>query len=384
MSTVKVLHIHTLPIVSGSGLNTLLSMRGQRDAGFTVELACAPGGRLAELVEQSGMRVQPVQSFRQPIRPWQDLLTLWALWRLCRRERYTIVHTHNSKAGFIGRLAARLAGTPIIIHTVHGFAFHGQEPWWRRRLFIALERFAGRWCDQFIMISQPLIEWAVHERIAPRNKMVKIYSGIELEHFQQPVEVSQLRRELGWPTDTILIGEVAKLWPGKGHDVLLRAFARVHRTVPQARLVFIGEGEERPALEHLTRSLDLMPYVRFLGFREDIPQWTHALDIAVLPSLFEGMGRAVLEAMACGKPVIASRVGGLVELVKDGVTGLLIPPSDVEALTKALARLLQDASLRATMGHVGQRHVTHQFDARVMSQSILQVYQDWLLQKRLR
>ena len=383
LAPIKVLHIHTLPVISGSGLNTWLSMRGQRDAGYTVELACAPGGDLVTLVEQSGMRVRPVRHFRQPLSPWHDLHALLELRRLCRRERYTIVHTHNSKAGFLGRLAARLAGVPIIIHTVHGFAFHEREPWWRRRLFIALERLAARWCDQFICISQPLIEWAVAMRIVPRDRAVKIYSGIELAQFRQPADAAAVRASWGWPDDALVIGEVAKLWPGKGHDTLLRAFARVRAQHPQARLVFVGEGSERPALERLAQRLDVAADVRFLGFRRDVAALTHALDIAALPSLFEGMGRAVLEAMACAKPVVASRVGGLVELIEDGVTGCLVPPNDVDALTAALERLLQEPSVRVRMGQAGVSRVTQQFDAGVMSDHILAVYQAWLKRKHL-
>lgn len=378
---IKILHVHTLPVISGSGLNTFLSMRGQRDAGYTVELACLPGGSLVDLVERAGMRVQPIRHFRQPVHLWHDLCAVIELRRLCRRERYTIVHTHNSKAGFLGRLAARLAGVPIIIHTVHGFAFHEREPWWRRQLFIGLERLAARWCDQFIMISQPLIEWAVAVRIAPQEKMVKIYSGIELEQFQRPMDVAEVRWLLGWPPDAVIIGEVAKLWAGKGHDVLLHAFAQLHAEFPQARLLFIGEGEEQPALEALSQELDLTSVVRFLGFRQDVPTLTQVIDVAVLPSLFEGMGRAVLEAMACGKPVVASRVGGLVELVDDGVNGFLVPPADTVALVSALRQLLQEEGLRVRMGQAGRRKVTEQFDAAVMSGQILIVYRQWMRRK---
>lgn len=378
---VKVLHVHTLPVISGSGLNTFLSMRGQRDAGFHVELACLPGGSLVELIERAGMHVQPIRHFRQPVHLWHDLWAVVELWRLCRRERYAIVHTHNSKAGFIGRLAARWAGVPIIIHTVHGFAFHEREPWWRRRLFITLERLAARWCDQFIMISQPLIEWAVTARIASRDRMVKIYSGIELDQFQRPVDVPAIRAVWDWPNDSLIIGEVAKLWPGKGHDTLLHAFASIRREHPRARLVLIGEGSERASLERLAHQLGVAAEVRFLGFRSDVAAVTHALDIAVLPSLFEGMGRAVLEAMACGKPVVASRVGGLVELVEHGVTGLLIPPSDAAALAAALKRLLSDEALRVTMGQAAQQRMTEPFDATVMSARILALYRAWLQRK---
>lgn len=378
MSAIRVLHVHTLPVVSGSGLGVLLMMRGQQAAGYDVEFACAPGGELLTMVGQTGIRVHPVCHLRQPISPWHDTMALLELWRMCRRGRYHIVHTHNSKAGVLGRLAAKLAGVPIIIHTVHGFAFHDREPWWRRRLFILLERWAARWCDQLTALSQPLVEWAVAERIAPREKMIKIYSGIEMAAFQQPVDTAAIRRELGWSDNVLIIGEVAKLWPGKGQEVLLQAFARLRTNVPRARLLFIGEGSEQPALERLTAELGLTAYVTFAGFQADAPRWTHVLDIAVLPSFFEGMGRTVVEAMACGKPVVGSRVGGIVELIEDGVTGLLVPPGDAAALAAALQRLLSDPALRARMGQAGQQRVTEQFDVQVMNTRMLAVYRQWL------
>jgi glycosyltransferase involved in cell wall biosynthesis len=170
------------------------------------------------------------------------------------------------------------------------------------------------------------------------------------------------------------VGEVAKLWPGKGQAELLQAFARCHPQVPHARLVFIGEGPEQARLERLAARLGIASHVRFAGFTLDVPSATHALDVAVLPSLFEGMGRTVVEAMACGKPVIASRVGGIPDVLPDGVAGMLVPPGDVEQLANALTRLLRDPDLRARMGQAGHHHVTGELTAAVMIQEILSVY----------
>ena len=382
LGRVRVLHVHTLPVVSGSGLNTLLSMQGQRDAGYDVELACAPGGPLLGEVERAGLVARPVRHLVQPVDPFHDLLAVVELWRLIRSSGYTIVHTHNSKAGFIGRLAAKLAGAPVIIHTVHGFAFHAYERWWRRQLFRALERMAARWCDHLIMISEPLITWALEVRIAPREQMTKIYSGIDLDAFRRPVDPASLRGEFGFRDQEFIVGQVAKLWPGKGHEVLFHAAARLKDRLPRLRLLVIGEGELRATLHRLAQELDISDRVIFAGFRSDIAALTHLFDVAVLPSLFEGMGRAILEAQAAGKPVIASRVGGTPDLIRDGVNGCLVEPGNVEALAGALCRLYEQPQLRRALGQTAQQMMDRRFEARTMVEQIVSLY-DTLRERKL-
>jgi len=373
---VRVLHVHTLPVISGSGLNTVLSMQGLPADRYEAALACAPGGALLELVEQRGMRVHRLRHMVWSLHLLHDPLVVIELWRLMRRHRYAIVHTHNSKAGFVGRLAAWLAGVPVIVHTVHGFAFHPYERWWKQRLYRFLERLAAHWCDRLIVISEPLLEWALRERIAPRAKMVKIYSGIDTQAFRQPHDLYALRAELGLTDQMFVVGEVAKLWAGKGHTVLLRAAARLKDQIPNLRVLIIGEGGLRSTLAELVRELGLHDRVILTGFREDIPPLTQLLDVAVLPTLFEGMGRAVLEAQAAGKPVVASRVGGIPDLITDGATGLLIDPGRVEPLAEAIRRLYDDPMLRRRLGHAAQAAVDGRFDAVTMAQHIQQVYEE--------
>ncbi len=165
MKDLKILHIHTLPIVSGSGINTFLTMKGSKDAEAKVGLACAPGGRLHDLVEESEMDFYPIRNFVSELAPLKDIHALIQMIWLLYRKHFDIVHTHNSKAGFIGRLAARFTGVPIIVHTVHGFPFHDAEKKTHRALFILLEKWAARWCDRMIAISQPMIDWANEEGI---------------------------------------------------------------------------------------------------------------------------------------------------------------------------------------------------------------------------
>jgi glycosyltransferase involved in cell wall biosynthesis len=383
---INILHIHTLPVISGSGINTFLSMRGMDRQIFRVDLACAPGGRLIDLVEKNLMRVFTFKNMVQPLHPLKDLLATMQLIRFLKKSNYHIVHTHNSKAGFIGRLAARIAHVPVIIHTVHGFAFHEQEPPWRRYLFRSLERMASHCSDKMIFISQPLIDWALKERIADKKKIVKIYSGIDLEKFHPPTEKEKnnLRDKWNIGRNDAVIGFVSKLWDGKGHSTLIKAFKKVKNDISDARLVIVGEGYLENRLRNLSDRLGMASSVIFTGFQYNVSEIIACFDIAVLPSFFEGMGRVLLEAMAMGKPVVASRVGGIPDLVEDGVNGLLITPGNIEELANSLKKLLRDKSLAANMGKEGINSVTDNFSSEVMVKSIRYVYIDQLERKGIK
>jgi glycosyltransferase involved in cell wall biosynthesis len=383
MPLVKVLHIHTLPIISGSGLNTYLSMKGMNKAAYKADLACAPGGKLIDLVQGQGMKVIPFKNLVQPLRPVKDVLILIDLIRFLKKERYHIVHTHNSKAGFVGRLAAKLAGVPVIVHTVHGFAFHDREPAWRQMLFRNVERLASQWCDRMIFISQPLIEWALHERIVDHQKVLKIYSGIELTHFH-PVtenEKKSLRRKWGIREESAVIGIVSKLWDGKGHEILIRAFKKLKEEINDAVLAIVGEGYLHGKLVNLVHRLGLADAVIFTGFQMDVSEIIATFDVAVLPSYFEGMGRVLLEAMAMEKPVVASRVGGIPDLVHDGVNGILVTPGAIPELKSGLLKILRNPVMAIEMGKEGRKRIKEEFNVDSMVQSIERVYHE-LLQKK--
>jgi glycosyltransferase involved in cell wall biosynthesis len=383
MPLIKVLHIHTLPIISGSGLNTYLSMKGMNKAAYKADLACAPGGKLIDLVEGQGMKVIPFKNLVQPLHPLKDVLVLIDLTLFLKKEPYHIVHTHNSKAGFVGRLAATLARVPVIVHTVHGFAFHDHEPGGRRILFRNVERLASHWCDRMIFISQPLIEWALQERIVDRQKVLKIYSGIELGHFHPVTEEEKktIREKWGIREGSPVIGIVSKLWDGKGHEILIQAFKELRHEIKDAVLVIVGEGYLHGKLVNLVNRLGLSESVLFTGFQMDVSEIIATFDVAVLPSLFEGMGRVLLEAMAMEKPVVASRVGGIPDLVDHNVNGILVAPGSISELKSGLLKILRNPTLAREMGKRGRKMINAEFSADTMTQSIERLYHELLKKK---
>lgn len=380
---IKVLHIHTLPVISGSGINTFLSMQGMDRNLYEVELACAPGGRLIPLVQENHMNVRSFKNMVQPLHPLKDTLTLLDLTAFFKRNFYHVVHTHNSKAGFLGRLAAKLAGVPVIVHTVHGFAFHDKEPLWRQVLFRNLERLGAHWCDKMIFISQPLIEWALKDHIVGEEKIAKIYSGIQLDQFcpVKSEEKNKIRNKWNLKQKDHVIGIVSKLWEGKGHGVLIEAFKLLKEKITDAKLVIVGEGHLYDELFRMVDTNGLRESVLFTGFQMDVSEIIATFDVAVLPSFFEGMGRVILEAMAMERPVVASRVGGIPDLIEQDVNGLLVRPGDVKELADALEKLLNDKRLARKMGREGRKRIKEQFSAHVMVQSIEKVYRELLSRK---
>ncbi len=331
---------------------------------------------MTEAVREEGMGVYLVPHLMHEIAPAQDMAAVFALKRLMQRHRFDLVHTHNSKAGFVGRLAARLTGVPTVVHTVHGFAFHDAESAARRALFRNLERRAAAWCDGMIFISRPLLDWARREKIGRRVPKVVIYSGIDSEAFQS-ADGAEFRRSLGIEPKRLVIGMVSKLWEGKGHDILFSAWKEVLETIeitPQPILLVVGEGYLEPALKRRAAELGLEGSVVFTGFQRDVPAVMAATDVSVLPSLFEGMGRVVLEAMAAGRPVIASNVGGIPDLVRHGENGLLVQPGSPQALKIGLLEVILKPELRAKLAAGARACFRPEFTAGYMVEQIHQFY----------
>lgn len=383
MSKIKILHIHTLPVVSGSGIHTLITMQGLKDKGYIVEFACAPGGALVDEAIKSNIPFRPIRHFVQEINIFSDFMALTELVLLMRKERYTIVHSHNSKAGFLSRLAAKIAGVPVIVHTIHGFAFHEYERPPCRILFILLERLAARFAGRLITVSTPLKEWGLQLKIGKDKKYIVIPDGIEMERFNVRMDLNKKKQELGINPQDLVVGMVAKLWDGKGHYTILKAAPAIIKAVGNVKFLFVGEGYLRQDLERIVYEKGLEDYIIFTGFRNDIPELTAIFDVAVLVSFFEGLGRALLEAMVLEKPVVATNVGGIPEIVKDGVNGFLVPPENSHQLAGAIIRLLRDESLRKRMGREGRKMINERFLAEKMVGDIIGVYEELLEKKGL-
>jgi glycosyltransferase involved in cell wall biosynthesis len=355
----RVLHIVTRLDFGGPPDDLLLLLtrlpRTQLDSTLVSGLTVDPPPGLAETLSRAHVSWTKVAYLRRAVSPLADMSALWQLTRVIRRARPDIVHTHTSKAGFLGRLAARMVGVRRIVHTPHGHVFYGYYGPVATRAFIALERLAARFTERIIVLTDAEASQHLAVGVGRPEQFVTIPSGVDLERVQAAsVSGPRVRRDLGIPGNTPVLGAVSRLVPVKGLQHLIAAMPEILRRCPGTHLAIAGEGEERATLEAQVKSLGLAPWVHFLGYRDDAEAVIAALSVFVLPSLNEGMGRALVTAMALGVPVVATRVGGVPEVVEDGRQGLLVPPADAAALVKAVCDLLQDRSRAEAMGAAGR------------------------------
>jgi glycosyltransferase involved in cell wall biosynthesis len=355
----RILHIITRMDVGGSSDDTLILVtrmpRPEFDNALISGPTVDPVPGLAETLSRAGAPWIQVPCLQRPVSVPRDLLAVRDLRRRIRALRPDIVHTHSSKAGFVGRVAARLAGVPRIFYTPHGHVFHSYYGPPITRVFIVLERFAARFTERIVVLTDAEAEQHLAVGVGKRDQFVRIPSGVDLAEVQAlAANGAQVRRELGLSVATPVIGAVARLVPVKGLRYLVAAMPEILRRCPDAHLVLAGDGDQRAALEALARDLAVSDRVHLLGFRRDAAAVTAALDVFVLPSLNEGLGRVLVTAMALGVPVVATRVGGVPEVVEDGRQGLLVPPADPQALAQAVTTLLRDREYAASLGMGGR------------------------------
>lgn len=313
-----------------------------------------------------GVTVRYIDSLGPEIRPLQDIRALFALIRLIRAFRPTIVHTHTAKAGMLGRTAALLAPgpRPVVVHTYHGHVLRGYFGSLKSRAFRLLERALARVSDRLIGVSSATVEELVELGIAPRSKFTVVPLGLELEPFLA-LDLDpdpSLRQELGAGAGDVLFTYTGRLVPIKRPDVMLRAVAIARNGGAAVRVAVVGDGALRPELETLARELGCSDAVHFLGYRRDLARIAAGSDAALLTSDNEGTPVALIEAAAAGRPAVSTSVGGVSDIVVGG-TGFLAPPGDCAAIAAHMARLAGDSSLRLSMGSRAREHVRKHFGA---------------------
>ena len=373
---IKVLHVITRFIAGGAQDVTLIMVERLVQRGFDVVLACAPEKKRVEEARKRGVKIALIPEFRREISPLNDLKAFFRLYCLIRKSKFHIVHTHTSKAGILGRLAARLARTPIVIHSPHGSIFH-RTYYNKFVLFLIalIEKFAALFADKIVPLSEGGRRDYLRYRIAEPEKYVTIYSAIELDCFSRVrVDITGKKEELGIPPGAPVVGLIARLSPEKGHGLCLEAFSRVLSVIPEAILLIVGEGSLEKDIRMKVNQLGIEKNVIVCGYRSDIPEIVQILDVSVHPSLWDGIPRSMVEAMVSGKPVVATAVGGIPEVVIPGKTGLLVPARDREALAEGMVRLLKDRELAERLADAGLKRVRRMFDSETMVEKLVKLY----------
>jgi glycosyltransferase involved in cell wall biosynthesis len=388
-----VLHIITRLDRGGSAQNTMLTAIGHDRSRFTPIVVAGRAGRWDDQggdqataencrrLDQAGIRWHLIPSLGRAINPVKDLAAFFTMIRLLRHERPVVVHTHTSKAGVLGRVAAWLTGAPVVVHTPHGHVYYGHFRAVPSRLFLEIERALAQVTTWLIALTEAERDEHLTLGVGRADRFAVVPSGIDLDRYRHAAGAVG-RRPPGFdcPPDAIVVGSVGWLTPVKGHGVLIHALARLKPAHPRLYVVIAGSGGLHHELTALADRLGLREAVRLLGERPDIPDCLAAMDLYIHPSLNEGMGRALIEAMAAGRPVVASRVGGIPAIVTDRQTGLLVPPSDPEALASAIDELLRRPEWAKELGAAACASIGPRFAVQAMVKAVEAVYDQALKQ----
>jgi len=383
--TTKVLHPITRLIIGGAQENTMLTAQLLRADGWEVDVVSGPQtgseGSLIETVRERGIPLILEPTLVREVNPVKDFLAIFRLARLMRQGKYSIVHTHSSKAGIVGRWAAKLAGVPIIVHTVHGWGHHDYQHPLVRAYYILLEKITLPITDKLIAVTGKDIDKGLRDGIGKRSDYLVIRSGIELDRFGHPqVPRETTRAAWGIPADAPLIGSVTRLSPQKAPLDFVRAAALVAQRYPNAYFMMVGDGPLRGEVEQLATELGIANRLVLTGLRRDVPELLAAFDLFALSSLWEGLPRVLLQAMATSLPVVATACDGSAEAIETGVNGFLVPPGEPTQLAERLCDLLEQPALAQQMGSAGYARV-EEFSDRGMVKAIAALYAELLKTK---
>ncbi|MBN2547916.1 MAG: glycosyltransferase family 4 protein [Anaerolineales bacterium] len=383
---IPVLHLITRLIVGGAQENTLFTAARLDPSRFQVEVLCGPQtgseGSLIEEARDQGISLTILPELLRQVSPLNDLIALYKLTRRMRQKQYTIVHTHSSKAGILGRLAARLAGVPLIVHTVHGWSFHDYMPRRAQQMYIWLERWMASFTDALIVVAERDIQKGLQAGIGKQNQYRLIRSAIPLEEFDpEPIDRLAVRQELGLPPEAVVIGNVGRFSEQKNPLDWVRVAGEVGRAHPQVYFLLVGDGPLRPQVEAQLRQGGLNERAILTGLRRDVPRIMRAMDIFLLTSLWEGLPRVIPQAMAMGLPVVANRADGTAEAIRDGETGYLCEPGDIDGMAARLLELVDDPQRRKEIGRKASAFARREFDLRQMIAQIEMLYEELLKTK---
>jgi len=389
---IKIVRIQSRICIGGPATHTtLLSSKLDKDKFDTVLV----GGNIekeeadfTELARNNGVKTVIIEEMGRKISLWNDIVSLIKLYKLIKQVKPTIVHTHTAKAGTIGRLAAFLASVPVIIHTFHGHTFYSYFSPLKSKLFIFIERMLGCITDKIIVISQKQFQEICGQyRIAKADKFQIIPLGLELNKFLDDTQKDKHRLEFrtiwGIPSGAILIGIIGRLVPIKNHVTFLEVAQQVLQMASpnmKLRFMIVGDGELRTEIENYATKLGIYKYVTFTGWQTQMEAVYDSLDIVALTSLNEGTPLTLIEAMASGKPVITTNVGGIPDLVTDGYSGILVPPNSPDIFANRLIEILKNKAMRDMLSVNGRNVVIQKYHYSRLIRDMEDLYEQLLIQ----
>jgi len=389
---IRVLRVIARLNLGGPALHVAYLTEGLRERGYETTLVAgslARGeGSMAHVAEQRGIEVVMLPDLHREISPFHDLRAAHRLAAVIRRVRPHILHTHTAKAGAVGRTAALLAGDarpPITVHTFHGHVLRGYFGPVRGGFFRLLEQGLASTTTALVAVSPEVRDDLVALGVAPREKFTVIRLGVELEERvgAPPDARERTRRLLGIAPDRFIVGWIGRMTAVKRTDDILLAFKRLRDSGVDACLCLVGDGPDRDDVEERAHRLGIVRSCFFLGYQDDVAPFYAAFDALVLPSANEGTPVSAIETLASGRPVVATRVGGVPDVVRDGVDGFLVEPGDVHGLAERLGVLAADPALARRMGDAGREHVLSRYSVERLVDDVDALYRKLLAEKGL-
>ena len=376
--------IHVIAKLELGGAQRIAIETARRLEGYrNILIAGTEGLLVEEALRLEGVETHLLASLKRTINPFSDLVSFAGIGRLISREvasgANVTVHSHGSKAGVLARLAARRAGAHLVVHTIHGFAFNDYQPRVLRLFYILVERFCARFCDALIAVSRATARKGLADKIGRPGQYFVINPAILESHMKDcPVDTKAKKRELAIDEGSPVVGTVSCFKPQKAPLAFVEVASIVHERLPTVRFVMVGDGILAKAVKESVFEKGLAEVFHLLGWREDVPGIVSVFDVFVLTSLWEGLPMVHAEAMARGKPIVATSVDGTPEVVLDGVNGFLVPAGDTASMAEKVLLLLGDADLRTKMGKTGKGMVSPRFAMDRLVSEVASLYRNFL------
>ena len=382
---IRVLRVIARLNMGGPALHVTYLARGLASRGYETTLVAGDVARgeesMAFVADRAGVEIVPLPGLSRELSPVRDAVAAWRVARIIRRVQPDIVHTHTAKAGAVGRVAALLAGTrrPIVVHTFHGHVLRGYFGRAGTLLFRAIETALARATDRLVAVSPEVRDELVALRVAPRRKFSVVRLGIELEpRVRFEGDAAEVRRRHGIGADKFIVGWFGRMTAVKRTEDLMAMLAGVRERGIDALLLLVGDGDDRERLEQRAHDLGLARSCLFVGYQEDVAPWYAICDTVVLTSASEGTPVTIIEALAAGRPVVATRVGGVPDVVDEGETGFLVRPRDTHALAERLEILARNPERRAAMGAAGRERTLTRYAVERLVDDMDELYRELL------
>ncbi len=378
MNKIKILHIITHLPTGGAQDNTLFTVELLNRNKFEISLCCNLVGDLVDRAKRiKQIQIFNVKNLVREVNLFKDIKAFISIYKILRSEKFDIIHTHSSKAGFLARIAAKLYGKSIIVHTVHGFPFNDYMSFFKKYFYIKIEKFLSTLSDALITVSNLNKVKIIKLGIAEDSKITNIYSGIDLKLFAKRNDFS-FRNDLGISNDFILIGAVGRLSAQKDPITLVNAIDIVIKEKTNVKLVFVGDGDMKAEVLRKINELGLQENIYLVGNKMDPWNVYPSLDLFVMSSIYEGLGRSITEALCSETPVVCTNVEGVPELVRENITGYLVKPKDYFELSRGILKSLDNIDHSKNMAKEGSKFVKENFDVNNMVKEIGDLYLDLL------